>query len=239
MENNQEVVQRKTRARNQQKKEVSDVKENLKGRDLLKNKLLNVFKLVEAPENKIVLENGASYTKVSTRRYELRKEFGLNVRIITILKEHDGNSCLFEAQISFYDEERQVWEVVANGHALELRNSTEQNRLNYLENCETSAIGRALDNLGINGGDLPSDSELAKQLNLANQKNKIKEVKSSKEKTKTLVSVEDIENINKIIKENKITELQIFKNYGISKIEELPKESYEEILKILSEDVPL
>lgn len=39
--------------------------------------------------------------------------------------------------------------IIATGHAYEEKNSSQINQANMLENCETSAIGRALENIGI------------------------------------------------------------------------------------------
>ena len=40
-------------------------------------------------------------------------------------------------------------EVIAQGHAHEVRGSSNINKTSYIENCETSAVGRALAMLGI------------------------------------------------------------------------------------------
>ena len=50
--------------------------------------------------------------------------------------------------------------IVATGHAEEYRAATKINRTSALENCETSAIGRALAALGIGGTEFASANEV-------------------------------------------------------------------------------
>ena len=50
--------------------------------------------------------------------------------------------------------------VVASGHAEELRGSSNVNHTSAIENCETSAWGRALANLGLHGGKMASAEEI-------------------------------------------------------------------------------
>lgn len=59
----------------------------------------------------------------------------------------------------------------ATGHAEEFRKASQINRTSALENCETSAIGRALACLGLGGTEFASADELANAL--VQQKNKI------------------------------------------------------------------
>ena len=54
---------------------------------------------------------------------------------------------------------------IASGHAEEVRGAGNVNRTSHVENCETSAVGRALANAGYAGSDVnkrPSREEMAK-----------------------------------------------------------------------------
>jgi hypothetical protein len=56
-------------------------------------------------------------------------------------------------------------ELIATGHAEEVRGAGNVNRTSHVENCETSAIGRALANAGMAGSDVnkrPSREEMSK-----------------------------------------------------------------------------
>lgn len=61
--------------------------------------------------------------------------------------------------------------VVACGHAEEDRNKPGINRTSALENCETSAIGRALASAGFGGGEFASADEVANAVHQQNQPN--------------------------------------------------------------------
>lgn len=54
----------------------------------------------------------------------------------------DNGLCIFRAEVGFYTEEGPA--VIASGTAYEKEGSTQINRTSYIENCETSAVGRAL-----------------------------------------------------------------------------------------------
>jgi hypothetical protein len=61
-------------------------------------------------------------------------------------------------------------ELIATGHAEEVRGAGNVNRTSHVENCETSAIGRALANAGMAGTDVnkrPSREEMSKVQNTA------------------------------------------------------------------------
>ena len=56
----------------------------------------------------------------------------------------DGTQCLCKCTIT-----NPSGEVIAQGHAHEVQVSSNINKTSYIENCETSAVGRALAMLGI------------------------------------------------------------------------------------------
>ena len=68
----------------------------------------------------------------------------MNWTIATDFPVLDGETCVCKCTIA--DESQRV---VATGHAHEERSSSNINKTSYVENCETSAVGRALAMLGI------------------------------------------------------------------------------------------
>ena len=64
-------------------------------------------------------------------------------RIVTELVSDDGERCCFKAVV-IVDEH-----IASTGHAFEVKNASTVNKSSYIENCETSAIGRALGIFGI------------------------------------------------------------------------------------------
>ena len=79
-----------------------------------------------------------------------------NGRIATQLVAQDGDQVIFRAEVFF--EFIDTWPK-ATGHAEEIRGSSMVNKTSALENCETSAIGRALANYQYQGGKKRSSLE--------------------------------------------------------------------------------
>lgn len=65
-------------------------------------------------------------------------------QILTQMLSNDNGVCVFRATISSGE-----GDVLATGHAYEKETSSFINKTSYIENCETSAVGRALGMLGI------------------------------------------------------------------------------------------
>ena len=83
-----------------------------------------------------------------------------NARIDTAMMNYDGDSCIFRAEI-YFDASQSA--PTATGYAEEVKGSSPVNRTSFVENCETSAIGRALANCGYaTRGKRPSREEMAK-----------------------------------------------------------------------------
>ena len=95
---------------------------------------------------------GRSYTPVNSRVIAFRKLYP-DGAITTDLLRFDGGVCVVKASI--WDADR----VVATGIAYEKEGSTYINKTSYLENCETSAVGRALGFLGIGIDDSIASAE--------------------------------------------------------------------------------
>ena len=80
-------------------------------------------------------------------------------RVITDLVHYLQDHCVFRAELWIGDI------IIATGWAEEVRGQGNVNRTSHLENCETSAVGRALANAGMAGSDFtkrPSREEMAK-----------------------------------------------------------------------------
>ena len=85
---------------------------------------------------------GKDYITVSERVKEFRKLHPQGQILTQIMANADGQ-ILFQAKIIVDGV------LVANGHAYEKEGSSFINKTSYIENCETSAIGRALGMYGI------------------------------------------------------------------------------------------
>ena len=111
-------------------------------------------------EIKTIDLKGKNYAMVPERVTAFRKLFPEGF-IKTEIISHDGTNVLMQAVAGYYDNGVPV--ILASGFAQETKGRGMVNGTSYIENCETSAVGRALGMiaLGINGGGICSAEELA------------------------------------------------------------------------------
>lgn len=105
-----------------------------------------------------VLIHGKEYETVASRVAKFRNEHGIDLSIETNLISADDNTVVMKAIISKGDQ------VIATGHAEETRTASTINKTSALENCETSAIGRALAAFGMAGTEFASADEVAQAI---------------------------------------------------------------------------
>ncbi len=86
---------------------------------------------------------GKEYVPVNERVKEFHAKYP-ELRVLTELVSLDENSVVMKATVSDME-----GNVLANGYAQEDRGSSNINKTSYVENCETSAVGRALGMFGI------------------------------------------------------------------------------------------
>ena len=88
---------------------------------------------------------GKQYVEVNERiKFFRQEEQYKHWSLITEFPVLDSEQCVCKASIA--DTEHRI---IATGHAHEVQGSNNINKTSYVENCETSAIGRALAMLGI------------------------------------------------------------------------------------------
>ena len=97
---------------------------------------------------------GKKYVQVVHRVGALRKAFGITACIETAILQDDGERVLMRAVVKI------AGEIIGIGHAEEIRGEGYVNKTSAVENCETSAIGRALAACGLAGGEYASVNEL-------------------------------------------------------------------------------
>lgn len=108
------------------------------------------------------------YAMVPERITAFRKLFPTGF-ILTDIVSHDGQTVMMQTKVGYYEDGNPV--VLATGFAQEVKGLGLVNGTSYIENCETSAVGRALGmiGLGINGGGICSAEELANAITAQNQ----------------------------------------------------------------------
>ena len=85
---------------------------------------------------------GKEYAEVNQRIKAFRMLYPTGT-ITTQLVSNDNGVCIFKATIGVKDEDGTI-HLLAEGTAYEKEGSTFINKTSYIENCETSAVGRAL-----------------------------------------------------------------------------------------------
>lgn len=120
-----------------------------------------------AKDTGIVNIHGKDYETVASRVKKFRGEHGYeDFSIVTEIVTADENIVVMKASIlmrhaPFGEHDSPMMVVVATGHAEESRTASQINRTSALENCETSAIGRALAAFGMGGTEFASADEVA------------------------------------------------------------------------------
>ena len=90
---------------------------------------------------------GREYETVKARKARFYSKFP-DGRIVATLVEASDKHALMKVEV-YRDCEEQVKNCVfSSGHAMEFRQTKGANSTSWLENCEESAVGRALDNAG-------------------------------------------------------------------------------------------
>lgn len=112
----------------------------------------------------IVNIHGKEYKTVAKRVSEFREKYETDLSIVTSIVSIDEKTVVMKAEI--YNREQRL---IATGFAEENRTASQINRTSALENCETSAIGRALANFGLAGGEYASADEVAQAISQQNQ----------------------------------------------------------------------
>lgn len=89
-------------------------------------------------EMKLTPVKGKNYAEVS-QRIKAFRSLCPHGAIVTEMLSDEGGVCVFRATV--YDEEQNI---LGTGTAYEKETSSYINKTSYIENCETSAVGRAL-----------------------------------------------------------------------------------------------
>jgi len=186
---------------------------------------------------------GKDYVEVNQRILAFRELFP-NGSITTEIISIENGVCTVKATIDDYDDERGDIKTLATGHAQEKEGSTFINKTSYIENCETSAVGRALGLLGI--GATTSIASAEEVLNAITNQTRAKTTKVKKE-NKDIIDILDagtgLEKIDKLkhdalisaIKKYKLTDEQVYEilqKYGYNKTDEIQIQNY---IKIITE----
>ena len=146
---------------------------------------------------------GKEYAEVNQRIKAFRMLYPQGL-IDTRLESNENGVCVFKAQVGYYTEDGINW--LGTGYAYEKENSTFINKTSYIENCETSAVGRALGMAGF-GIDTSVASAEEVQNAIANQNKEEMITDEQKETIKTMFDKDAIIEILTKTKKAKLSDL--------------------------------
>lgn len=91
---------------------------------------------------------GKDYVEVNERIKAFRMLYPQGSIQTEMISNNDG-VCVFKAIVGYYNDDATILKVLGTGTAYEKEDSSFINKTSYIENCETSAVGRALGMAGI------------------------------------------------------------------------------------------
>jgi len=135
--------------------------------DIIKSAMAGVASLADS--DKVNLK-GKSYTMVAQRVQAFRAAAGVQGQILTEIIEQTDQRVVVKASVSVWRDTdgngwQGGWNLLAVDFAEEYRNQGPVNKTSALENCCTSAIGRALSAAGLSGGEYASSFEVDNAIN--------------------------------------------------------------------------
>lgn len=183
-------------------KEIEELKNGL-----AKEKKKITFEIIQKANETIQTTDikGKEYAEVNQRIKAFRMVYPCG-SIITEIKQNIEGVCVIKATV--YDEKG---EVLGVGHAYEKENSSFINKTSYIENCETSAVGRALGMAGFGiDTSVASAEEVANAIeNQKEDKKVILATEKQVEMLESLMTTEQKKEACKLVNKNNLKEFTI------------------------------
>ena len=143
---------------------------------------------------------GKEYAEVNQRIKAFRMVYPTGF-IKPLLLSNENGICVFVAEVGYYENGNEI--VLGNGHAYEKEDSSFINKTSYIENCETSAVGRALGMCGFG-----IDTSVASYEEVSNAIANQGERKASPKQVEILYSAYTGENLKKLLDVNHLDRLE-------------------------------
>lgn len=152
-------------------------------------------------------------------------------RLVSEIIEMDDTKIVIKANVIDNNDK-----IIATGLAYEKQNGSFINKTSYIENCETSAWGRALGNLGIG---VDTSIATAEELTnaLMNQKSNSKTLQKCNEQEEIQIikkiTKEQVKELFTLAKEDKNLIQNVIETAGYNKSNEIPFKEFENIKKLI------
>ena len=148
---------------------------------------------------------GKDYAEVNQRIKAFRMVYPTGL-IQTEMLSNENGVCIFRAMVGFVNEEDGDRITLGTGHAYEKEGSSFINSTSYIENCETSAVGRAL---GMAGFGIDTSIASYEEVGNAIANQEPREVrKASPKQIEVLAKTYQGENLTKLLEHNHIESLE-------------------------------
>ena len=177
---------------------------------------------IEREDKKTGKTVGKEYAEVNQRIKAFRMLYPEGF-IHTELIGNENGVCVFRAKVGYEDEKGH--HVLGTGTAYEKETSSFINKTSYIENCETSAVGRALGMLGIGVDTSVASAEEVQNAMLNQDKPEEKPVENQPERK---ASPKQVEIIGKYYQGDNLTKL--LDACGVEKLEDLPMKKASDII---------
>ena len=132
--------------------------------------------------------------------------------ISTEIISNENGVCVIKATVGFYDQDG-MFKILGTGTAYEKENSSFINKTSYIENCETSACGRAL---GMCGFGIDTDVASAEEVKMA----------TLQQEAEKPITAEKRKALEKTCKDEGIPESYICELYSVSELKELTEAKF-------------
>lgn len=172
---------------------------------------------------------GKEYAEVNQRIKAFRMVYPEGF-IDTNMISCENGVCIIRAEVGFFEDGQT--HILGAGTAYEKENSTFINKTSYIENCETSAVGRALGMAGF-GIDV-SVASAEEVINAINNQNNKKMVESVQTKPIDEIKIKIINDaVGKVITADQLK--KTLAHYGVESIKDLNELQACEIIKRINE----
>ena len=181
---------------------------------------------------------GKDYVEVNQRIKAFRQLFPEGY-IHTKLVSNENGVCVFKAEVGYFSDKYEAEVTLATGYAYEKEQSSYINKTSYIENCETSAVGRALGMLGLGIDTSVASAEEVKNAIVQQEQMADDGKKATRQKAEQaqaddpLITHDKVEVATAVIKSKQTTLANVLSAYGISELKEMRESQYADMMKRL------
>lgn len=192
------------------------------------------YEQIEKANSEIITTDikGKMYADVNQRIKAFRKCYPMGT-IATEMISNQNGVCIFRASVYAFGDPA-VNSLLGTGTAYEKENSSFINKTSYIENCETSAVGRALGMAGFGiDNSVASADEVANAIAIQETM-----TANAKKNADTKITADQVGTIKSELLRTGVTEDAILKRYKVGKLEELSSDQAKNCIGSLAKSKP-